>query len=182
MSGFPDRISNNYELPSIAVTEDTDNMVPSTTPKSSPRSRISVTKSSQNWMSSGDILEPSIGGSTAGISDRYFCSRDHIDSLWPVQAVDPLLQGSDKSSEHEWVNKSTAIRPSASPAQIDRIETSKSDGDNLKAYKGKARGKFTDTRRREVQEIRKQGACIRCRMLKKPVSIREPLRLGIVER
>ncbi|KAL8809687.1 MAG: hypothetical protein Q9200_003203 [Gallowayella weberi] len=31
----------------------------------------------------------------------------------------------------------------------------------------KVRGKFTDSRRQEVQEIRKKGACIRCRMLRK---------------
>ncbi|KAK5134984.1 hypothetical protein LTR08_005936 [Meristemomyces frigidus] len=33
-----------------------------------------------------------------------------------------------------------------------------------------ARGRFTETRRKEVQDIRKRGACIRCRMLKKPCS------------
>ncbi|KAL8963151.1 MAG: hypothetical protein Q9193_000552 [Seirophora villosa] len=31
----------------------------------------------------------------------------------------------------------------------------------------KVRGKFTDSRRQEVQKIRKKGACIRCRMLRK---------------
>ncbi|KAL8929935.1 MAG: hypothetical protein Q9208_001079 [Pyrenodesmia sp. 3 TL-2023] len=31
----------------------------------------------------------------------------------------------------------------------------------------KVRGKFTDSRRQEVQNIRKKGACIRCRMLRK---------------
>lgn len=36
--------------------------------------------------------------------------------------------------------------------------------------KVRGRGRFTDNRRREVQDVRKQGACIRCRMLKKPVS------------
>lgn len=35
----------------------------------------------------------------------------------------------------------------------------------------KVRGKFTDSRRQEVQEIRKKGACIRCRMLRKTVSV-----------
>ncbi|KAL8818427.1 MAG: hypothetical protein Q9223_002932 [Gallowayella weberi] len=34
----------------------------------------------------------------------------------------------------------------------------------------KVRGKFTDSRRQEVQEIRKKGACIRCRMLRKTLS------------
>lgn len=36
--------------------------------------------------------------------------------------------------------------------------------------KHKARGRFNDVRRKEVGEIRKQGACLRCRMLKKPCS------------
>ncbi|KAH9827130.1 transcription factor-like protein 21 [Teratosphaeria destructans] len=33
-----------------------------------------------------------------------------------------------------------------------------------------ARARFSDDRRKEVQKLRKQGACIRCRMLKKPCS------------
>lgn len=32
------------------------------------------------------------------------------------------------------------------------------------------RSQFNDARRKEVQEIRKEGACMRCRMLKKPCS------------
>jgi hypothetical protein len=39
-----------------------------------------------------------------------------------------------------------------------------------KPLKPKVRGRFTDSRRKEVQEVRKRGACIRCRMLKKPCS------------
>lgn len=37
-------------------------------------------------------------------------------------------------------------------------------------HKSKTRGRFNAVRRKEVQEVRRQGACIRCRMLKKPVS------------
>ena len=39
-----------------------------------------------------------------------------------------------------------------------------------KSDKTNARARFTDTRRKEVQQIRKRGACMRCRMLKKPCS------------
>ncbi|GAB7325385.1 hypothetical protein MBLNU13_g09421t1 [Cladosporium sp. NU13] len=39
-----------------------------------------------------------------------------------------------------------------------------------KSDKNNARARFTDTRRKEVQEVRKRGACMRCRMLKKPCS------------
>ncbi|KAL9604556.1 MAG: hypothetical protein Q9179_001816 [Wetmoreana sp. 5 TL-2023] len=38
----------------------------------------------------------------------------------------------------------------------------------------KVRGKFTDSRRQEVQNIRKKGACIRCRMLRKTCSGESP--------
>ncbi|CAK4034600.1 Hypothetical predicted protein [Lecanosticta acicola] len=40
--------------------------------------------------------------------------------------------------------------------------------------KSKIRNRFTDSRRKEVQEIRKRGACLRCRMLKKPCSEGNP--------
>ncbi|KAI9730506.1 MAG: hypothetical protein M1834_005747 [Cirrosporium novae-zelandiae] len=38
----------------------------------------------------------------------------------------------------------------------------------------KVRGRFTPSRRKEVQEVRKMGACLRCRMLKKPCSGEDP--------
>jgi len=43
-------------------------------------------------------------------------------------------------------------------------------GNSTKPTKPKVRGRFSAERRREVQEVRKRGACIRCRMLKKPCS------------
>lgn len=43
-------------------------------------------------------------------------------------------------------------------------------GNGQKANKPKVRGRFSSSRRKEVQEVRKKGACIRCRMLKKPCS------------
>ncbi|KAJ5432741.1 uncharacterized protein N7458_011897 [Penicillium daleae] len=47
-------------------------------------------------------------------------------------------------------------------------------GNSTKPAKPKVRGRFSDERRREVQEVRKRGACIRCRMLKKPCSGETP--------
>lgn len=44
-------------------------------------------------------------------------------------------------------------------------------GNSTKPAKPKVRGRFSTERRKEVQEVRKRGACIRCRMLKKPVRI-----------
>lgn len=42
-------------------------------------------------------------------------------------------------------------------------------GNSTKPMKPKVRGRFSAERRREVQDVRKKGACLRCRMLKKPV-------------
>lgn len=44
-------------------------------------------------------------------------------------------------------------------------------GNATKPNKPKVRGRFSATRRKEVKEVRKRGACMRCRMLKKPVWI-----------
>ncbi|QIX01938.1 hypothetical protein AMS68_007455 [Peltaster fructicola] len=57
-------------------------------------------------------------------------------------------------------------RPFRWPAQPDDPQ----ELDNSRALRTKQRGRFTDARRKQVQEIRKKGACIRCRMLKKPCS------------
>lgn len=47
-------------------------------------------------------------------------------------------------------------------------------GNGQKPNRPKVRGRFTAARRKEVQEVRKRGACIRCRMLKKPCSGEHP--------
>ena len=47
-------------------------------------------------------------------------------------------------------------------------------GGQVTAQKPKARGRFTPDRRKQVQQVRRKGACVRCRMLKKPCSDRTP--------
>jgi hypothetical protein len=47
-------------------------------------------------------------------------------------------------------------------------------GTGEKSNRPKVRGKFTTSRRKEVQDVRKKGACLRCRMLKKPCSGETP--------
>ena len=58
-----------------------------------------------------------------------------------------------------------------SPASAHFITES---GTTAKPVKPKVRGKFTPERRKEVQSIRQLGACLRCRMLKKPCSDGDP--------
>lgn len=47
-------------------------------------------------------------------------------------------------------------------------------GNGEKSIKQRVRGKFTSERRREVQSVRKSGACVRCRMLRKTCSLGDP--------
>jgi hypothetical protein len=47
-------------------------------------------------------------------------------------------------------------------------------GNGEKTNRAKVRGRFTQTRRKEVQEVRKLGACLRCKLLKKPCGNGQP--------
>ena len=61
-----------------------------------------------------------------------------------------------------------AINPTTMPAMTTEFTTEYGNGN--RPDKPKVRGRFTPSRRKEVQEVRKMGACIRCKMLKKPCS------------
>lgn len=94
---------------------------------------------------------------------------------WPnlqPHPLDPLLQDHSKDqllSKEESHQKFPQPRPIAiNPNTQTHFTTDFSI--HQKPAKPKVRGRFTDTRRKEVQEVRKRGACIRCRMLKKPCS------------
>ena len=86
--------------------------------------------------------------------------------------LDPLLQDHTKDQllpKDENPAKFSQPRPIAiNPNTQTHFTTDFSI--HQKPAKPKVRGRFTDTRRKEVQEVRKRGACIRCRMLKKPCS------------
>lgn len=58
--------------------------------------------------------------------------------------------------------------------QSNRTHFVNESGTGLKMQKPRVRGRFTADRRKEVQQVRRQGACIRCRMLKKPCSGETP--------
>lgn len=83
-------------------------------------------------------------------------------------AIDPRLHAQDQFDDQEaqpWYDPQDTA-PSAAPS-------SEPYANGLSfiqpGVKSKVRGRFTADRRKEVQAVRKQGACIRCRMLKKPV-------------
>ncbi|OSS49975.1 hypothetical protein B5807_06171 [Epicoccum nigrum] len=94
---------------------------------------------------------------------------------WPnlqPHPLDPLLQDHSKDQllpKDDGSAKFTQPRPIAiNPNAQTHFTTDFSI--HPKPAKPKVRGRFTDSRRKEVQEVRKRGACIRCRMLKKPCS------------
>lgn len=124
----------------------------------------------------GIILEPDICSPNASISDKYFRSQKRIDSLWPIHAIDPILHSSKRSSFTSRENYEARVReqPQLSTAHVETGHDASAGEDklsNFRTLKSKARCKFSDERRKEVQEVRRQGACIRCRMLKKPVRL-----------
>lgn len=112
------------------------------------------------------------GNSMHAISEKLF----HSHGQWPSlqqSSLDPLLQEHSKDqalSHNDHTSKGIAHpRPIAmNPNAQAHFTTDFSM--NHKPIKPKVRGRFSDLRRKEVQEVRKRGACIRCRMLKKPCS------------
>jgi hypothetical protein len=105
------------------------------------------------------------------MSDKYFQAQGR--GQWPnlqPSSLDPLLQ------EHTKDELSKRI-PSQRPIAVNPNPQTHFTSDfsvNHKVTKPKVRGRFSDSRRKEVQEVRKRGACIRCRMLKKPCSGENP--------
>ena len=114
------------------------------------------------------------GLSHSGLSDKVFASRgpEPRDALtWPV---DPLLLGG--ASGHIAGPDMTGPYTSSPsyPIAIDMQlspRTFASFNVSTSSPRQKSRSRFSPNRRKEVQMVRKIGACIRCRMLKKPVRL-----------
>ena len=118
-------------------------------------------------LSHGSIAEelllerPSVSGATG--------PAIHMDST-PRSFTAPLhtsasSRGLPASSGSFTFNRRLAMHLSPKPAHFIA-----EFGTPTKPMKPKVRGKFTPDRRREIKDIRKLGACMRCRMLKKTCS------------
>ncbi|KAF1915152.1 hypothetical protein BDU57DRAFT_263939 [Ampelomyces quisqualis] len=126
-------------------------------------------------LANGLNMESDLGLAGSGMhamSDKFFQtqSRGHWTNLQP-NSLDPLLQ--DHSKDHQ-LNKSLAHPRAIAINPNPQTHFTTDFSVNQKVTKPKVRGRFSDTRRKEVQEVRKRGACIRCRMLKKPCSGENP--------
>lgn len=94
-------------------------------------------------------------------ADHQLSSTDQflLDSL---QGHDPTLTATQRAASYP--------RPIAmNPNTTSNKDFVNDFGSSSKPQKPKVRSRFSADRRKEVQEVRKRGACIRCRMLKKPV-------------
>jgi hypothetical protein len=130
----------------------------------------------------GMTMEPDLnltGTGMSGMSEKFFQSPQGRGQWSNLQAssLDPLLQDHGKDqlmTSNDHISKGMAHpRPIAmNPNTQTHFTTNFSM--NQKLSKPKVRGRFSDSRRKEVQEVRKRGACIRCRMLKKPCSGENP--------
>jgi hypothetical protein len=121
------------------------------------------------------MARPQLGGPS--ISDRYFRQNSRPpseampytgtrtipgDGYYQHHHADPLnIDSSNGGALYENVPydlRQSIMSPSFS-----------TNGFHPRQNRKNVRARFTPSRRREVQEVRKRGACIRCRMLKKPV-------------
>lgn len=128
-------------------------------------------------LGNGMTMDPDMsltGTSMPGIPEKYFHNHTPGRGNWPSlqpNPLDPLLQ--DHGKEEQLNKPASQPRPIAmNPNNQTHFTTDFSM--NQKPSKPKVRGRFSDSRRKEVQEVRKRGACIRCRMLKKPCSGENP--------
>lgn len=95
----------------------------------------------------------------------------------------PMLDDSGSTMYPDPVDFENNIEQQARPNGFTRAiamnqgmttEFSAEYGNGQKVNRPKVRGRFTPSRRKEVQEVRKKGACLRCRILKKPCSHETP--------
>ena len=150
------------------------------------RSSLSLTAQSANELQAtlkpGMPMEPGLPDlpGNASISDKFFHRQGlppRNSATWPSQqdaSIDPTFfeNPEDQAAliEASATRAATFPRPIAiNPNTPQRDFTSEFGAS--RPSRPKVRGRFSASRRKEVQEVRKRGACIRCRMLKKPVRL-----------
>lgn len=120
---------------------------------------------------------------STGLSDGL----SKMGSAWNQQLSTQEQLLFDSLQEHDPTLTAATQRAASFPRPIAMNPNSQAKGfvnefgNSTKPAKPKVRGRFSAARRREVQEVRKRGACIRCRMLKKPVCLLSTLACLIID-
>ena len=121
-------------------------------------------------------IEQALQAANASMSEHYYSTTPADQHpTWPMldgsggnmyPDPDTIIDQSIDSTDSP--GGATYPRLAMNPSMT--TEFSAEYGNGQRPNKPKARGRFSAMRRKEVQEVRKKGACIRCRMLKKPCS------------
>jgi hypothetical protein len=107
------------------------------------------------------------------ISDSFYNGNHEQQSPWQTFIGMTSMYPEPDAVDH---NVDTSAAPSYPRLALVPIATEFATelGNGEKSIKQRVRGKFTSERRKEVQSVRKSGACIRCRMLRKTCSLGDP--------
>ena len=109
--------------------------------------------------------QSNLGSNDAPIDPHLDVPMNNNESILPNPPNEPLPHTQD-----DFVTWTEAPQEFVTQQEPPSNEPNPEFGTAHKSDKNNARARFTDTRRKEVQEVRKRGACMRCRMLKKPCS------------
>lgn len=125
-------------------------------------------------------LDPELAGSDMA-QVKFFNSNSGQEMVWPMLDDSRGNAYPDPDDMQHHVDTPVPSAPSSysRPIAMDQhgmiTEFSAEYGNGKRpTSRPKVRGRFNPTRRKEVQEVRKLGACLRCRMLKKPCSGESP--------
>jgi hypothetical protein len=160
-TGSLDPSSASPPLPETSLTPD-----PTATSRQSQLSMIAA--SASEMVPHGLPLDHD---PSSGLSDGL----SKMSSAWNQQLSTQEQLLFDSLQEHDPTLTAATQRAASFPRPIAMNPNTQAKGfvnefgNSTKPAKPKVRGRFSAARRREVQEVRKRGACIRCRMLKKPV-------------
>ena len=171
-----DSPSTSPHLPGLSLPSSTTN----TARNPSQLSMIAASASNLEAMlpNAAFPMEPDPGVPDAGVSDKFFHPQaPRSVSTWPlaqgVQTDAFFYDGGQEphaaSIEVITSRAATFPRPIAMNPNGPHRGYTRDFNTSPRPSRPKVRGRFTPSRRKEVQEVRKRGACLRCRMLKKPV-------------
>ncbi|KAF8857907.1 hypothetical protein BDZ45DRAFT_623103 [Acephala macrosclerotiorum] len=126
---------------------------------------------------SGKSIEQALNEATAAYSESSFHESPGNQQLtWSMLDMGNSYQQESEQVD-EKVESNEMPRTTYTPIAMNpsmTTEFSAEYGNGERTNKQKSRGRFTPDRRKEVQNVRKMGACLRCRMLKKPCSAGTP--------
>lgn len=135
-------------------------------------SRQLLSDAANRHVSESRSLEQDFNAAGSGMSDGFFSQPHDQHGQWIMDSN--LYSDPNVTNSMQGTSATASSYPRITMSGPMTTEFSTEYGNGEKPHKPKVRGKFDNSRRQEVQEVRKIGACIRCRMLKKNCSTGDP--------